>query len=216
VAFTANDYILDAAELYGDTAYDRISTTTWIKYLNAAVRTLILVRPDAGAVTESVQLVAGIKQTLPTAALRLLDIGRNMGADGLTAGKIVTPSDRKHIDYANLLWPAGTGETYVENFSYDYQIPRVFYVTPPVHAVTAVQVEMSTSQLPTAMTTTGSDDGIEDIFFEAIIQFILYKALSADDESIDSAKAQQHFTNFTTLLGVEQQSSRTQGPETKE
>mgnify|MGYP003572709256 CR=1 FL=1 len=128
MAFTANDYILDAAELYGDTAYDRIETTTWIKYLNAAIRTLILVRPDAGAVTESTLLVSGIKQTLPTAALRLLD----------------------------------------------------------------------------------------DIFFEAIVQFILYKALSADDDSIDSAKAQQHFLNFTTLLGVEQQSSRTQGPETKE
>jgi hypothetical protein len=152
VAFTANDYIVDAAELYGDTAYDRISTATWIKYLNAAVRALILVRPDAGAVTESVQLVAGPKQTLPTAALRLLDITRNMGTDGATAGKIITPSDRKHIDYSNLLWPAGTAGTAVENYSYDNNVPRIFYVTPPVHAVTAVYVEMSTSQLPTAMT----------------------------------------------------------------
>jgi hypothetical protein len=216
VAFTANDYILDAAELYGDTAYDRIETTTWIKYLNAAVRTLILVRPDAGAVTESVQLAAGIKQTLPTDALRLLDITRNMGADGSTAGKIVTPSDRKHIDFANLLWPAGSGETAVENFSYDANVPRIFYVTPPVHSVTAVYVEMSTSQLPTAMSATDSDDGIEDIFFEPVLQFILYKALSADDENIDTAKAQQHLDNFFRLLGVEQQASFINGPETKE
>ena len=216
MAFTANDYILDAAELYGDTDYNRIDEDVWIKYLNAAVRALILVRPDAGAVTESTLLVSGVKQTLPTAALRMLDIGRNMGSDGSTAGRIVTPSDRKHIDYANLLWPAGTGETYIENFSYDYNIPRIFFVTPPVHATTPVYVEISTSQLPTKMTATNSDDGIEDVFFEAIVQFILYKALSADDDSIDSAKAQQHFQNFTTLLGVEQQSSRTQGPEKKE
>lgn len=221
MAFTANDYILDAAELYGDSEqvdgdYVRIPTATWIKYLNAAVRTLILVRPDAGSVTESVQLVAGIKQTLPTAALRLLDIGRNMGADGSTAGAIVSPAERKHIDYANLLWPAGTGETAIENFSYDYNLPRTYYVTPPVHAVTAVYVEMSTSQLPTAMTTINSDDGIEDIFFEAIVQFILWKAYSADDETGDFQKAQVHFQNFTTLLGVEHASSRQQGPEPKE
>jgi hypothetical protein len=216
VAFTANDYIVDAAELYGDTAYDRISTATWIKYLNAAVRALILVRPDAGAVTESVQLVAGPKQTLPTAALRLLDITRNMGTDGATAGKIITPSDRKHIDYSNLLWPAGTAGTAVENYSYDNNVPRIFYVTPPVHAVTAVYVEMSTSQLPTAMTLTSSDDGIEDIFFEPILQFILYKAYIGDDEGSERAKAQEHFNNFFTLLGIELQSSRDAGPEKKE
>jgi hypothetical protein len=216
VAFTANDYIVDAAELYGDTAYDRISTATWIKYLNAAVRTLILVRPDAGAVTESVQLVAGPKQTLPAVALRLLDITRNMGTDGSTAGKIITPSDRKHIDYSNLLWPAGTAGTAVENYSYDNNVPRVFYVTPPVHAVTNVYVEMSTSQLPTAMSATSSDDGIEDIFFEPILQFILYKAYIADDESTEQAKAQGHLDNFFRLLGIELASASAQGPESKE
>jgi hypothetical protein len=82
--------------------------------------------------------------------------------------------------------------------------------------VTVVQVEMSTSQLPTAMSTTGSDDGIEDIFFEAIVQFILYKALSADDEGIDSAKAQQHFTNFIQLLTADSAAAFNKGPETKE
>lgn len=216
MAFTASDYILDAAELYGDTGYTRIAVATWIKYLNAAVRALILVRPDAGAVTEAVELVAGIKQTLPSDALRLLDITRNLGSDGATAGKIVTPTTRKHIDYSNLLWPANTGETYIENFSYDSNVPRIFYVTPPVHATTAVYVEMSTSQLPAKMTDSDSDDGIEDIFFEPMLQFILYKALSADDENIDTAKAQQHMNNFFTLLGIEKQASRSDGPEVKE
>jgi len=216
VAFTANDYILDAAELYGDTAYDRVSESTWIKYLNAAVRTLILVRPDAGAVTEPVLLSAGIKQTLPTAALRLLDISRNLGTAGVTAGGIITPCDRAHIDYSNLLWPGSTGDTAIENFSYDANVPRIFYVTPPVSDTITVYVEMSTSQLPTAMTTTSSDDGIEDVFFEAIIQFLLYRAFSADDEAVEFTKAQTAFQNFMSLLGVESQSSRANSPEKKE
>jgi hypothetical protein len=167
-------------------------------------------------VTESVQLVAGIKQTLPTAALRLLDISRNMGTDGATAGKIITPSDRSHIDYSNLLWPAATGQTYIDNFAYDSNVPRTYYVTPPVHSVTAVYVEMTTSQLPTTMTTTGSDDGIEDIFFEPIIQFILWKAYSADDEGLEFAKAKDYFNTFLQLLGIEQQTSQIAGPEGRE
>ena len=215
MAFTANDYIVDAAELYDDTAYVRISTATWIKYLNAAVRALILVRPDAGAVTESVQLVAGIKQTLPAAAIRLLDISRNMGTDGATAGKIITTSKRAHIDFSNLLWPAATGATYVDNFAYDSTIPRIYYVTPPVHAVTAVQVEMTSSQLPTAMTVVGSDDGIEDIFFEPIGQYMLWKAYSADNESTEFERAKTYFSNFMSLLGVELKSSKDAGPEGK-
>ena len=216
MAFTANDYIVDAAELYGDTDYTRVSTATWIKYLNAAVRALILVRPDAGAVTEPVQLAAGIKQDLPTASLRLLDISRNLGQDGLTAGKIISISDRKHIDFSNLLWPAATGQTYVDNFAYDSTVPRIFYVTPPVHNSTAVYVEMTSSQLPVAMTTISSDDGIEDIFFEPIVQFLLWKAYSADDEGVEFEKSKDYFNNFLQLLGLELNSSTNAGPERKE
>lgn len=216
MAFTANDYILDAAELYADIAYVRVSAATWIKYLNAGIRALILVRPDAGAVTESVQLVAGIKQTLPSAALRLLDISRNMGVDGLTAGRIISPSDRKHIDYSNLLWPAATGETAIEQFSYDSNTPAIFYVTPPVSSSINVYVEMSTSQLPSTLTATTDVVGVNDIFFEPLVQFMLWKAYSADDEGVDFQKATMHMTNFMQLLQVEMNTSAGYGPERKE
>lgn len=216
MAFTANTYIVDAAELYGDDAYARITTTVWIRYLNAGIRTLILGRPDAGAVTESVQLVAGVKQTLPSDALRLLDISRNMGTDGLTAGKIITPTKREHVNYSNLLWPAATGDDSIENFSYDANTPEIFYVTPPVSNSTNVYVEMSTSQLPTAITATGDSTGTNDIFFEPLVQYMLYKAFSADDESVEFEKAQAYLGNFFRMLGMEQQAARRNGPETKE
>lgn len=216
MSFSALNYIEDAAELYADTDYDRIPSATWIKYLNAAIRTLILVRPDAGATTESVLLAAGIKQSLPTAALRLLDITRNMGTDGSTAGKIVTPSKRAHIDYSNLLWPAGTGETYIENFSYDANVPDIYYVTPPVHDTTQVYIEMSSSQLPTTITATGDTMTVNDIFFEPIVQYMLYKAYSADDEGVEFEKAQSFIGNFFSLLQVEAQISKSMGPEIKE
>ena len=216
MAFTANDYILDAAELYGDVGYDRVDEDAWIKYLNASIRALILVRPDAGAETDNVQLVAGVLQALPATALRLLDITRNMGADGATAGKIITPVERKHIDYSNLLWPAATGDTEIDNYSYDRENPRIFYVTPPVHNSTAVYVEMQVSQLPTAVTTTGSDPGVNDLFFEPLVQYMLYKAFSADDESVEFQKAMAYMQNFFSLLQIEMASSQAAGPESKE
>jgi hypothetical protein len=216
MSFTANDYVLDAAELYADTAYARIDADVWIKYLNAGIRALILVRPDAGVVTESVQLVAGTKQTIPTAALRLLDISVNQGTDGSTPGKIISPSKREHINYSNLLWQAGSGETYVENFTYDANTPNIYYVTPPVSATTDVYVEMSTSQLPTTLTAIGNTVGVNDIFFEPLVQYMLYKAYSGDDESVEFQKAQTYFQNFFNLLGIEGKASQAQGPERKE
>lgn len=216
MAFTANDLIVDAALLYGDTGYDRVSTADWIKYLNNAIRALILVRPDAGATTEALQLSAGIKQDLPSDSLRLLDISRNLGTDGLTAGKVITPADRKHIDYSNLLWPAGTGETAIDNFSYNKENPRIFYVTPPVHATTAVYVEFQSSKLPTAVTTTASALGVNDVFYEPILNFMLHKAFTADDEDVEFQKGITYLQNFFNLLQVEMAASGASGPERKE
>lgn len=216
MAFTASDYITDAADLYGDVDGDRIDSDKWIKYLNASIRALILVRPDAGAQTANVQLVPGVLQTLPETALRLLDITRNMGVDGLTAGKIVTPADRKHLDYSNLLWPAATGDTVIDNFSYDKENPRIYYVTPPAHATTAVYVEMQVAQLPTAVALSTDELGINDVFFEPLVQYMLYKAFITDDEGVEFQKAMAYMQNFFTLLQVELATSSAAGPEPKE
>jgi hypothetical protein len=146
----------------------------------------------------------------------MLDITRNMGTDGRTAGKIITPADRKHLDYSNLLWPAATGDTEIDNFSYDKENPRIFYVTPPVHATTSVFVEIQVSQLPTAVAASGDDPGINDVFFEPLIQYMLYKAFSTDDEGVEFQKAIQYMQNFFNLLQVELATSVAAGPEPKE
>jgi hypothetical protein len=216
MSFTALNYIEDAAELYGDTDYDRVSIVSWIKYLNAALRTLILVRPDAKAVTESVLLVAGTKQTKPTDSLRLLDISRNMGTDGTTVGKIITPAARDHIDYSNLLWHAATGEAAIDNYSYDKNVPDIFYVTPPVSSSVDVYIEMSHSQLPTTITAPGDSLDVNDVFFEPLVQYMLYKAFSVDDEDVEFGKATQYLQNFFNLLQIEMTVSLADGPEPKE
>jgi hypothetical protein len=216
LAFTASDYIVDAANLYGDSGYDRLTEELWIKYLNASIRALVLVRPDAGAQTDNMQLVAGVLQRLPDTALRMLDITRNMGIDGLTPGKIITPVKRQHIDYSNLLWPAATGDTEIDNFSYDKENPRIFYVTPPVDDTIPVYVEIQVSQLPTPVVVPTDTLGINDIFFEPLVQYMLYKAFVADDESVEFQKAITYMQTFFSLLQVETAVSVAAGPEGKE
>ena len=103
-----------------------------------------------------------------------------------------------------------------DNFSYDKENPRILYVTPPVSSTTAVYVEMQVSQLPTTVTASGDDPGINDVFFEPIVQYMLYKAFSADDEGVEFEKAISFMQNFFNLLQVEMTVSKAYGPETKE
>jgi hypothetical protein len=146
----------------------------------------------------------------------MLDITRNMGVDGLTAGKIITPVNRKHIDYSNLLWPAATGDTEIDNFSYDKENPRIFYVTPPVSSTVNVYVEMQVSQLPTAVAAAEDSLGINDVFFEPVVQYMLYKAFITDDEGVEFQKAVTYMQNFFSLLQVEMAAAQAAGPEGKE
>jgi hypothetical protein len=114
------------------------------------------------------------------------------------------------------LWPAATGDVAVDSFSYDKNTPNIFLVTPPVSSTTNVYVEMSTSQLPTTITATGDAVDVNDVFFEPLIQYMLYKAFSADDEDVEFGKAMAILQNFFNLLQVESAVSTANGPEVKE
>jgi hypothetical protein len=114
------------------------------------------------------------------------------------------------------LWPAATGDVVVDNFSYDKENPQIFYVTPPVHDSTAVFVEFQSSKLPTAVSGIESALGVIDLFFEPLVQYMLYKAFSADDEDVEFQKAITHMQNFFNLLQVEMATSAAAGPEKRE
>ncbi len=67
------DLIDRAEEILQDTTNVRWSQQTLLKYLNDSQREIVLFRPDANPVNTTLTLTANsAKQTLPSAALRLL------------------------------------------------------------------------------------------------------------------------------------------------
>jgi hypothetical protein len=208
MALTANDLITEAVaqyndELQADSDYERIKIATWIKYLNSALRSLVLVRPDSNVTKGSIQLVAGTHQDIPTAAVRLMSITRNMGADGNTPGKIITPINTELLNLTNQLWHQDTAKTYIDHYMLDDESPRTFFVSPPVHAVTAVYVEMEYSVIPTVITATTDAFPVSDIYANPCIAWMLYRAYTVDDEEVNFQKGQAHLTEFMNLLQVE-------------
>jgi len=83
-----------------------------VLWVNDAQREIALLKPDASAANETVTLVTGTKQSIPTSGNRLLRVVRNMSAaSNGTGGRAVRLVSREVLDAQTPLWhdPAVTG-----------------------------------------------------------------------------------------------------------
>lgn len=196
-----------------------ISYVTWSKielteYLNSALRRICLARADASSAVETVKLVAGTKQSIPASSRRLLDIVRNMGSDGTTAGKVITSVDMNSLSLYRPSWHTDTAKTAIKHFMYDDIVPKTFYVTPPVHATTNVYVEIKVSKNPVEISNVETDAiSIEDVYEPAIRHWMLYRALSKEtDASVSIQEAAMHMAAFNEVLGIKGKTDLTFSP----
>lgn len=195
----ASDLITQAARIYQDVGYDRVSESDWISYLNAAIKRLIGLRPDAHYKVTVMQLSTGALQSLPAEALRLIDITRNMGSDGATPGSPVTQVDKDTLD-RTLSWYTETAEDEIEHYSYDPRKPRNFTVEPP----STNYIELSYSYLPTLVTASDDTLDMDPTFEDDLLNWMLYQAYLMDaDEENNWARAQFYYKAFFTGIGIE-------------
>lgn len=197
-----------------DTTSVRWPEAELIRYINDAQREIVNFRPESSATTTNVQLTTGTKQTLPTAGLRLIKVVRNMSAaSGSATGKrairIVNPDilNTQEPDWHD---PGVSGDaahtTIVKHYMFDEDDPRNYYVYPGVAGNAFVEVVYSAS--PTDLTATSSTIGVDDIYANAIIDFVLYRAYMKDAEYAGNAqRASNHYQLFTGSISQGVQSS---------
>jgi hypothetical protein len=177
-----------------------------LSFLNSAVLQISLVRPDATSTITSLQLAAGTKQVIPSNGNRFVNVIRNLGSDGLTAGKVISKVDREALDSILPTWHQATATTVVLHYLFDERSPKHFYVYPPVHATTAVYVEVVYSENPDEMATTGATIPLADIYVNPMKDWALYLAYMIDTDSPGSKEqAMHHFKSFYQGLGQEMQ-----------
>ena len=121
-----------------------------VLWINDAQREIALLKPDASAVTNTITLVTGTKQSIPTSGNRLLRVVRNMSAasngDGKRAIRLV---DNRVLDSQTPDWhdPNVTGDAahtnIVKHYTYEESSPRNFYVYPGVSGNAYVEIVYS-------------------------------------------------------------------------
>ena len=127
-AVLASYIVGKAAEILQDAAGVRWPESDCLEWLNAGLRQIVALRPEAYVINESVQMAAGTKQTLPTGGLTFVDMTRNMGTDGETPGRTVRFIDRALIDAQNPNWHADSASAKIIHYTFGKSDPDRYYV----------------------------------------------------------------------------------------
>jgi len=193
-----------AGVLLLDPTHVRWVPTELLDYINDGQREITIYRPDASTSVEVLTLADGnTRQTVPADAIRLLDITRNMGITGSTAGSPVMIIDRVILDTQIPDWHSANPQSEILHYTYDPKTPDIFYVYP--RPGNSLKVEAILSVPPEEITSTAGNLTISDIYANALLDYIMYRAFSKDSEYADPQKAVGYYKTFMQSLGVKSQ-----------
>lgn len=178
--------------------------TSWtladlVGYYNSAIAAIANYRPDLFAETVAHISAAGTRQTLPSGAIKLIEVERNTG------GRKIRFIERGHLDDQDPEWMTGTGNAAAEAYSHEVANPKVFWLYPGV--ADGVSVDVVQSSLPEQVTeqtvTAGSIAQVDDTWLTPLMDWIIYRAYMRDsDNTANSARGQLHLQAFAQYLGV--------------
>jgi len=205
----ANDLLQDLTNI-------RWTQDELLRWLNDGQREIVLHKPEANTANAAMALASGTKQSLPTLGVRLIDVVRNMGSNGITPGRAIRLVQREVLDAQMPDWHSATPSTTVKHFAFDERNPRNFYVYPPVPTGVTVYVEAIYSASPTDCTV-GGNFNLDDVYSNAILDYVLYRAYSKDAEyAANAQRAVGYYQVFTTALGIKQAADTSSSPNTND
>ena len=211
---TGANLLARVKDILQDTTSVRWPEAELLRYLNDAQREIVNYRPESSATTSNIQLVTGTKQSLPSGGLRLIKVTRNMsdasgGATGKRAIRIINVDilNTQEPDWndPNVAGDAAHG-TVVKHYIFDEDDPRNFYVYPGVAGNAFVEIVFSNS--PTDLANTSAVISVDDIYANAIMDYVLFRAYQKDSEYAGNAqRANQHYQLFMNCIGQGNQAS---------
>lgn len=181
-----------------------------VDWLNDGCRELVLHKPSAVAVFETVPLAIGTRQDLAATVVQLLGVPRN------TDGRAIRRVAREVLDAQLPDWHSAPATDRVKNVVLEPEDPRGFYVYPPNTGQGSVDLllahepaTIADGTVLTAFTTTPLP--VPDIYSSALVDYVLYRVFSKDmDEPGNAQRAGSHYQAFAAALGVKavQEASR--------
>lgn len=211
------DIVLRARVDLSDPNATRWSDQDLLNYLNDGQREIAILKPDASTALRVFPLAVGsTAQALPNDALRLIDITRNMGADGGVPGRAITIAQREDLDQGEPTWHSQTG-AYVTHYVYNDKSPKVFYVWRAPNA--PLQIEAHVSIVPADVTMNGvagstanSAISLDDVYQTALLDYLMMRAHMKDTDARADMESNAAYGRFLQRLGLKVQTDRANDP----
>jgi len=215
------DLISRAQTLLQDTTSVRWPVLELQGWLNDSYRETVNLRPDANTATGEFACVAGARQIVTTtfaSALRVIEVVRNTATS--SAKGAVRLVNRRMLDDQRRNWYAETQTVDIQHYMFDPRLPKEFLVYPP--ASTAARLEVIYSSVPLAHTLSESEltnsattevIRVDDSYFNALLDYVMYRAYSKDAEyAANAQRAVAHYQAFQNALGVSAQTNAASQP----
>ena len=180
-------------------------------WLNDAQYAVVLYRPDAKTVNEEFTPVGNSsKQSIPATGLRLIEVIRNTAVS--SNFKAIRLIQRSILDDQVPAWHNAVAGVNIEHWVYDERDPKNFYLYP--RPTTLARIELIYSTVPAKVSIVNADESfnsaaattmisLDDIYANALLDFILYRAYSKDAEfAANAVRSNAHLTAFGSSLGV--------------
>ena len=184
-------------------------------WLNDGQREIVLQKPNAKSETVVLALQAGTYQKIADTYLSILRVVRNITADGppRVGGRAVRTVPREILDATIPDWHDITvvsPKRVVSNVVYDQFDVRAFYTYPANDGTGRLEAVLSI--LPTSIPEPADPDdiagytspiGLDDIYANALVDYILYRAYIKDASYAGNAqRAVACYTQFANALGI--------------
>lgn len=180
-------------QLIDTDAVQRWSNTELLQWLTDGERTIVAIAPGASSTNATISLVSGTLQPIPANGHMLLSITRN------TSGRAVRVVGRELMDAYNPDWHTATPTSLVQNYIFDPQQPRQFYVYPPNNGTGSVDIVYSV--MPAERTSMSDTLEVIDLYQTALVDYILYRAHQKDsDFAAGAAIAANYLQTFLAFM----------------
>ncbi len=217
----ARDIMKRAGVLLHDTEHVRWPLSELADWINEAVRAIILAKPSAHSMSRVVTLVEGTLQKVPTDAgaedpepLTLVRLVRNMKGVGSNAdgGKIITAVARDLLDAQEPYWHDRNHWPWrkdARHYVYDEANPLEFYIFPGNDGSGLVEMVLATCPKPIAVPGEPDDVdawtspiGLPEPYSVPMLDYVLFRAHSKDDEAGAPGRAMSHYQLFASAIGL--------------
>jgi len=193
MSFTPTDVIAEVRRSVQDTKVPyRYDQAFMLSAVNQCLRRIALIRPDLFNVIETFACTLGTLQTAPADAIRITEVFRV--ADGAAIAEV----NRDTLDLALASWPVGaTGPA--TDWMRHVRNPSAFFVFPPSAADQQLMIEYA--RAPATLATTDAVP-LNDAYFPALVDCVVWWVESQDSESVSNQRAQMFQQSWTSMLNT--------------